>query len=576
MSVLGAEVETGRQIVRSVKIYGNDHFGRVALLSAMDVHPKSTLPPTWSEESVKNLLSWYTRQGYLFARVDSIRTETSTDSHFVDLNIWIFEGEQVRVGRVEIVGTEEIPRQELLRLLETRSGRIFDERVLEQDVDEILVFLENSGRPLSRVEIQSLSLRWERDRPKLDVRLWVEGGPSVTVDSIRVEGNRLTREKVILRESRLKKGSLYRHRGVLSVRENLQRLGFFQEVAEPEVIFVEERAVVTLRVKEGNANTLDGVLGYSPPRVEGRKGYFTGRLQFTFRNLFGTGRFLEAYWEKKDEYTQAMRFGYEEPWLLGQPIHVGGRFWQEVRDTTYVEREWRFSVRYVPWVSLSMSLEGGQKEVLPDSSGSVLFSLPQSRSWLLSVGVEYNTLDDPLNPRKGVRYHTTFTMGRKRNVGPGFLKEQEDWRDVVNTRRIQVDVEAALSTFRYQVFYLGLHGTEVRTGEPYVPVSDQIRFGGARTLRGYAEDAFRGTLVAWANSEYRYLLGRRSRVFVFVDGGMYQRQERVSGLVKGAKLGYGFGIRLETRLGLIGIDYGLGEGDSLMRGKIHVGLVNRF
>jgi len=391
-----------------------------------------------------------------------------------------------------------------------------------------------------------------------------------------VEGNRLTREKVILRESRLKKGSLYRHRGVLSVRENLQRLGFFREVAEPEVIFVEERAVVTLRVKEGNANTLDGVLGYSPPRVEGRKGYFTGRLQFTFRNLFGTGRFLEAYWEKKDEYTQAMRFGYEEPWLLGQPIHVGGRFWQEVRDTTYVEREWRFSVRYVPWVSLSMSLEGGQKEVLPDSSGSVLFSLPQSRSWLLSVGVEYNTLDDPLNPRKGVRYHTTFTMGRKRNVGPGFLKEQEDWRDVVNTRRIQVDVEAALSTFRYQVFYLGLHGTEVRTGEPYVPVSDQIRFGGARTLRGYAEDAFRGTLVAWANSEYRYLLGRRSRVFVFVDGGMYQRQERVSGLVKRAKLGYGFGIRLETRLGLIGIDYGLGEGDSLMRGKIHVGLVNRF
>ena len=49
-----------------------------------------------------------------------------------------------------------------------------------------------------------------------------------------------------------------------------------------------------------------------------------------------------------------------------------------------------------------------------------------------------------------------------------------------------------------------------------------------------------------------------------------------TGRIDGTKIGYGFGIRIETRLGLFGVDYGLGAGDSLLRGKVHVGLVNWF
>ena len=42
------------------------------------------------------------------------------------------------------------------------------------------------------------------------------------------------------------------------------------------------------------------------------------------------------------------------------------------------------------------------------------------------------------------------------------------------------------------------------------------------------------------------------------------------------KVGYGIGLRLETRLGLFGIDYGLGEGDRLSNGKVHIRLINEF
>lgn len=575
-SSVNVTAQSKRPVIRKVEIRGNTRLNDRLLLETIGIRRGGILPADWPKAAVEKLVFLYHGRGFYLARIDSVRMHVSPDSGAVDLSFWLDEGEPIRVGRVEIVGVEESRLREMDALLETRSGNIFDEIILEQDVERILVFLENRGHPLGRVGIESLDFRMEDGHPKMDVILRIEEGPFVTFGAVRIEGNALTKERVILREIRLKPGSPYRHEDVVSVRQKLMALGYFKEAAEPEVNFMGNRAVVRIKITEGNANTLDGVVGYTPPKSERERGYFTGRLEFSFKNLLGTGRFLEAYWEKKDAFSQAMRFGYEEPWLMGWPLHLGGRYRQEIRDTTYVERDWRFSIRYVPWPSLSLALEGGRKEILPDSSGSVLHRLAQTRSWFFALGIDYNTLDDPLNPRKGVRYRTSLTAGRKRNIGPEFLTTQEGWRRTVSSRRVEVDAEAVLPTFGRQVFYAGLHGIEVKTGDAFIPLSDQVRFGGARTLRGYTEDAFRGTLVAWVNCEYRYLISRRSRAFLFVDGGMYQRREEALGFVRGTKIGYGFGIRLETRLGLVGVDFGLGEGDSLMRGKVHVGLVNWF
>jgi outer membrane protein assembly factor BamA len=271
-----------------------------------------------------------------------------------------------------------------------------------------------------------------------------------------------------------------------------------------------------------------------------------------------------------------MRFGYEEPWLMGWPLNLGGRFKQEIRDTTYIEREWRFFVHYTPWSSFSVGVEGGRKDVLPDSLGSLVLDLARTKSWFVTGRIDYNTLDNPLNPQRGVRYHTALTLGKKFNMGPDFLIQDKDLKPSVHTRIIQIDAEAVLPLFSAQACYWGLHGTEVKSGEEVDPLSEQVRFGGATTLRGYPEDAFRGSVVAWTNLEYRYLFGRLSRVFVFLDVGIYQRKEASLDFVKGTKVGYGFGIRLKTQLGLMGIDYGLGEGDSITRGKVHIGLVNQF
>ncbi|MFQ6003658.1 MAG: BamA/TamA family outer membrane protein, partial [Candidatus Zixiibacteriota bacterium] len=119
------------------------------------------------------------------------------------------------------------------------------------------------------------------------------------------------------------------------------------------------------------------------------------------------------------------------------------------------------------------------------------------------------------------------------------------------------------------------------TDEEPVPFPEQFRLGGINSLRGYREEEFSGTQVAWANLEYRFLLGSGSRFFIFVDYGYFFRKARLAENeilreISGKKLGYGFGIRIDSGAGLFGIDYGIGEKDRLSEGKIHFGIVNRF
>jgi len=565
---------SGQPVVRDVRIHGAREMPENRLIREMYLVKGQPLPGLWPDSSETELIRYYHQQGFFQSDIDSIAGEMLKDSTEIRIQLWIHEGERARVGQYNVSGVPVQLQHEIESGMVLQGGSGFSESLLTEDVHLILTRLENRGYPLAEVHISELD--YHASDNTVDVALSVLPGPQIRLGRFLISGNKLTRLPVILREIRLKTGEVYRHDAVQNISDDLQRLGFFDRVDPPEVYFVEDRAVVAIHLKEGNPNTLDGVVGYTPSNDPERPGYFTGQLHFLFRNLAGTGRFFEAFWEKKDKYSQAMRFGYEEPWLRGWPVHAGFYFTQEIRDTTYVDRGWRLRMRYSPSSTISLSVEGGQREILPDSIGSVLYDLAQTRSWVGSLGLDYSTFDDPLNPRKGVRYHTAATFGRKRNLGPAFMDTIPNWNDPVNTRHIEADAEFILPVWGKQVAFIGLHGQEVRSGDAYVPLSEQIRFGGTTSLRGYAEDFFRGSLVSWMNLEYRYLLGHRSRVFAFVDAGMYQRREREKGLIRGEKIGYGFGIRLETRLGVMGVDYGLGQGDDFMQGKVHVGLVNRF
>ena len=571
--LLIASIELSGQPMRikAVDIYGNSYYSNSDIEALIQFEKKDLASGIWKEKVLEQLREAHRREGYFDMKLDSIKIQISEDSLQAALSFWIDKGDPVIVHSIKFDwGQSKHPeylRNNLLDIFNLQGER-YQERYLENQLDHLLVQSANHGFPLATLKLTNAKLVSDE---VFGIQLFYqyEKGVLVTIDTIKFVGNKLTRYQTLLHELRAQTGDVFQHERLIEGYENLQRLDYIRNVSKPVFEFIDDKATVTYQLKENNPNTIDGLIGYTPPKKDepGSKGTFTGRLELVFKNLMGTGRFVEAFWQKKEDDSQAIRFQYEEPWILGYPFFGGGQFEQIIRDSTYLERDKNLTLRYEPWATLSCDLRGGQKEILPDSLGKALLGLSKSNRWYVALGFNYQTFDVPANPTSGVRYETRLYEGTK------FTAETDK---SARFQSLWIDVEYVYALRTRQIFFMGLHGRDVKIENSRVPLEDQIRLGGAYTLRGYFEDSFRGHRVAWINSEYRFILSSQSRAFVFCDMGHIERFDDADRLFKTTKIGYGVGLRLETGLGRIGIDYGLGYGDGLLQGKIHVGLQNHF
>lgn len=557
--------------IGSVRVTGNRAFSAGAVLSWLVSKPGRPFEADGLSEDVDALLKHYQDAGYWLASVETVASSGATGT---DILVRITEGPLCLVGRIEVRGSSALDRDRVLALMDTRVGQPLVQRTFEADLEQVLRWYENHGYPFCAIQVGDLSLE---GTGSLLVSLDINEGPRILLHEIRVTGNKLTRDAVIVRELGVELGEAYEQRRVDAGYRRLSRLDFLEAVEPPQVLFDphRERGVLEVHVREARANHVSGAVGYVP-ESGARAGYFTGLFELALRNLWGTGRAMDAAWRRNAPEASELCLGYKEPWVLGRPLNAGVAFEHRQRARYTVTR---LRVDVTAPFSAGLVAQGSVvwERSVPDSLGA--FLMPRSRTTSAALEVRYDTRDSPGNPRKGVYYRTSAEVGFKRNRAvAGFSPEKRKAR----RGSYAAHLEHFLPLGRRQVLALALHGAQVTTDEPAVPLSEKLFLGGATTLRGYREEQFEGVQTAWANLEYRVLLSGGSRIFGFVDGGYFhdERDRRAQGLgiapASTGKMGYGVGVRAESRMGILGVDFGLGEGDKLPEGKIHASLINRF
>jgi outer membrane protein insertion porin family len=522
------------------------------------------------ERSLQQVLARFQQQQFYDAQIDSVRFRSAPKPQAL---VYLKSGARHELKLLASYSDTTKLNGEWQR--ELRGAHTETEWLTR--MQNVLEDFARRGRPLASFELDSVSLRESEPNDKREALLHfnLSSGPLVRIDSIIVRGNKTTKAHVLLRELPVRVGDLFNLDAVQSIPEKLLRLGFIRSV-EPAELRVNERGQYALEVnvREGNSNTLNGVAGYNPS-VGAQKGFLTGLLDVQLGNLFGTGRSLNAHWEKRGPETQELGLRYREPWVRGYPVHLSGGFQQLLQDTLYVERKFDLSAE-APLANRLAALAAFTREsIVPDSLSALRLNLPASSITSVSAGLRFDSRDELFNPSRGFFYSTTLATGRKRVQSDSVAKS-------FSHKLVTLDVHWLIPTKWPQVLSLALHGRQVTSGEAVVSLTDQIRFGGATTLRGYREEQFRGSRVAWSNLEYRYLLSRYSRAFLFFDAGYFFRTEASASPavakmeIESVETSYGLGVRWETPVGIVGVDYGLGEGDGLFNGKVHVSLVNSF
>ncbi|MBC8204117.1 BamA/TamA family outer membrane protein [bacterium] len=570
-------------VLRYIDIKGNDSFSDREIIRWSGLSSGMTVRNMDFHAAFMKILAGFARDGRFFASIDSVKMQFNDDSTTFTMEIYLSEGPKVHLDEVSVTDSSRAELAGMSELFRRRST-FFPEH-LEAGIEEVLILTEEEGFPFCMLSIQGMHSMHDLETAPLYIEMLLERGPQVMLAGVEIAGNKSTRGKFIVRESRLKSGELFSAESLRRARRYLLNTGLFSKVKQPELIRRGNDYYAKIVVIEGRHNSMDAVLGYAP-RTNTRAGYFTGMLDFAFNNLFGTGRRFKFHWEQPERKSQDISLSYREPWIAGLPVDAGFQFSQSVKSASSLaggEGDDRFLTRKITiegFYRLNESFEfnGGVlfSETAPDSLSRYAGGIPKSGSTGLQGGFTIDTRDNNLNPRSGLYYKNTAAWLNKKND----IDSLSALPSKAEEHRIEADFETALPLTRWHVFDVRASGRYLDSEQADIPISEMYYLGGVKSLRGYRDEQFFGTTVSWTNLEYRLIIGKNSRLFLFNDWGYYYRKSKqadgTQAAVEGFKYGYGAGIRLETAVGIIGIDYGLGQGDAPLEGKLHVRLRNEF
>lgn len=494
------------------------------------------------------------------ARLDSLLTaaglmaaeavvDTLRRSGALEVRVAVFEGEPARIGELSVTGSDLYGREEILERLGVASGAVFDPRALEGAMLALLADLNNTGYPFAQVWITGIDFR--RETGSVDLAFAVYGGEQTRIAALTFEGLAVTDSTLARRISRLRPGRAYDERAVRRSTRHLVSSGLFAEVRPARVERIGPGAVdvrIPLRELE-RRNSIQGLLGFS--RRDGGEYRTAGSVDLDLVNIGGTGRDARLRWLSDGEEYRTTWFRYSEPFFLRLPVGLDVELRQDVFDTLYDFSLAGFDLTAAAGPAVSLSAGFMWDGTVPGADEA----LQRSVRHRLRAGCEVRAAAAAARVRLEAARKTNYRPGAQRDTEMQFLYSFEG--------RVLVPV------FEEQAFFARAAAEGVLTPNE-IPPSEMYSLGGARSLRGYRENQFRGRQTAWLNLEYRF--GGESRLFVFDDVGVFQR----SGGGWLLRNGLGFGLRSTSKLGTVEMSFGVGERFALDQTRIHVLLIENF
>jgi len=521
----------------------------------------------------------YSEAGYFHFRLDSITIAQSEDSLSHEIHLFLTEGEPTNIYRIILSGIDSLNDKNMLREVEYLEGTIFTKQKIESFIDQIFNKLDEEGYPFAKIKIESVSFFTDSASQKYfaDIYLSLNKEKEGKIDRIEITGNSKTKDYVIIRELGLQYHEKYSQRKINEIPKRLNRLRFFDPLTEPQFYFSQkDEGVLQIEVKEKETNNFDGIIGYLPGDTKNGSGYFSGLVNVSLRNLFGTGRAAAFRWQKIDRLSQELELKYFEPWLFDFPFHLNLGLFQKKQDSSFVQRKYSVALDYTATSEVTVSGTFDYEKVIPSLNDYGFISVYDATSISTGLTLKYDSRDDPYSPTEGMYFTNAYVYIRKKINGPAQLITSSTETKVTH-QKIITDFTIYYELFKRQVVALGLHGKELQGSQ--VEISDMFLLGGTNSLRGYRENQFLASRVAWANFEYRFLLTRRTFAFSFFDIGYFLQRENVELNIPksfGTKIGYGIGLHIETGLGILNVNFAFAKGDSFSEGKIHFGILNEF
>lgn len=510
---------------------------------------------------------------------------------------------------VRVEGNQVLPANVAQNIFQEQYNEILNFRDLQQGVKRLEEWYRENGYVLAQIVDTQVD-------PNGTVTLQVAEGvvENIQVRFLNKEGEFTnergepirgrTRPYIVTREMALKPGKVFNRNQVQQDLQRIFRLGLFEDVQVSLNPGEDPRQVnVIVNVRERNSGSIAAGAGFSSA-----SGLF-GTVSYQQQNLGGNNQKIGAELQLgQRELLFDARF--TDPWIGGDPYRTS------------------YTVNFFRRRSISLIFDGGDPEIrLPNEDrprilrlgGGVTFNRPLSKNpltdpeWVASLGVQYQRVsildrDGDISPVDERGNDLSFSGEGKDDlvlVQLGLVRDRRN--NPLQTTKgslLRFGLEQSvpiglgnvfLTRFRGSYsYYIPVKFTNFTPGLQALafnvqggtilgdlPPYEAFALGGTNSVRGYDEgDLGAGRTYLQATAEYRFPVFSIIGAALFVDFGTdFGTGADVPGDPAGIRgkpgtgFGYGLGVRVQSPLGPIRIDYGFNEeGD----GRIHFGIGERF
>ncbi len=593
--------------VSRIQIEGNSVFSDGKLKGVMKTKERSILRPfrkstfrkDFLQADIESILGLYKRHGHLKAKIDSQSVERFRDGRAVRIYLELVEGPKTLVDEVNLEGISALAEAKVKKGLRLKPGAPFDPYSLEDDKRSILEQYAEAGYVYASVSDNTVF-----DGNLARVYYIVKEGIQARAGEITVGGNRVTGQWLVKREVTLRPGDILRRSELIRTQQRIYDTGLYSDVRLSSLTGDSAAAVVDLMVivKERKMAWVGTGIGYGSSdqlRVFGEWGHRnilrSGQRFFTSAN-FAFGKWLLSHGKAVLDESR-FEIGTVEPWLFGTRTAGQLVFYREYK------REAAFSEEFTGFTftakrdlsSFSKAFISYDNRWAHTTDPAAIWREYVTRS--LYVSSLRDTRDDIFDPARGSYQDLSW------KIAGGALGGNYSFQKVTFSSSWYSSLKGIVLASRVKVGFAEPFG-ETRGITPLdrIPFEERFRTGGATSVRGYVEDdelgprdadgtVTGGRFLLLTNVEARFPLFWKVSGALFLDGGSVWRNPsdvRFRSFDPGMtsvgdsdyRYSFGGGLRLETPVGPVRVDYGrklrltVHDGDD--RGQFHFSLGQAF
>ncbi|MBF2001743.1 MAG: BamA/TamA family outer membrane protein [Synechococcales cyanobacterium M58_A2018_015] len=512
------------------------------------------------------------------------------------------------------VDGEEVPLQDAVdQIFAPQYGQVANLRGLQAGIEQLNQLYRDNGYVLAQVigapeispdGVATLEVA-EGVIEDIQIRFLNQDGEAVDEEGNPIRGR--TRPFIITREFESQPGDVFNQN---QIRADLQRafgLGIFEDLNISLDPGQDPRQVdVIVNVTERRTGSLAASVG-----VSSASGLF-GAVSLQEQNLGGNNQRLNAE-VQVGQRDVLFDISFTDPWIATDPNRTS------------------YTVNAFGRQSIPLVFDGGEREVeLPNGQrprvrrfgGGVSFSRPLGNNWRASLGAQYQNVtvvdaDGDISPRDEFGNLLSFNESGTDNIATLQFSASQDLRnDPVQATsgsvlRLSTEQSLGLDSIFYNrlrasySYFIPVRLTAFTEGcrleDPTpsdcpqalafnvqggtilgdFPPYEAFSLGGTDSVRGYdAGELGSGASYLQATIEYRFPIINIVSGALFVDAGTDlgtadDVQGNPAGIREkpGSGFGYGIGLRVQSPLGQIRVDYAINDdGES----RFHFGIGERF